>query len=416
MKSWIQIDKNSDFSIHNIPLGIFSTADKTKRPATRIGDFVVDLLALQAFGYFDDVLKEDDFNNVLETEYLNPIFDLAKPRLAELRLRIQQLFNITCNELQHNKEHLDFILHPIHQVQLHLPIKVSNYTDFYSSREHAFNVGTMFRGPENALMPNWKHLPVGYHGRASSIVISGTSIKRPKGQYKPADKETPEFGYTKQMDIELEMAFITRSGKPLGESISIEEAPDYIVGMCIFNDWSARDIQAWEYVPLGPFLGKNFASTMSPWIVLMEALKPFEMSAVEQDVEVLPYLQDKTRTTFDIALEVDLITEGNSRTTICYSNYNYLYWTMAQQLAHHTINGCNIQCGDVMASGTISGSKSNSYGSLLELGWRGTKPIQLHDGTERKFLHNGDTIEIRAFCVKDDVRVGFGTCAGKIIE
>lgn len=416
MKSWIQIDKNSDFSIHNIPLGIFSTADKTKRPATRIGDFVVDLLALQAFGYFDDVLKEDDFNNVLETEYLNPIFDLAKPRLAELRLRIQQLFNITCNELQHNKEHLDFILHPIHQVQLHLPIKVSNYTDFYSSREHAFNVGTMFRGPENALMPNWKHLPVGYHGRASSIVISGTNIKRPKGQYKPADKETPEFGHTKQMDIELEMAFITRSGKPLGESISIEEAQDYIVGMCIFNDWSARDIQAWEYVPLGPFLGKNFASTMSPWIVLMEALKPFEMSAVEQDVEVLPYLHDKARTTFDIALEVDLITEGNSRTTICYSNYNYLYWTMAQQLAHHTINGCNIQCGDVMASGTISGSESNSYGSLLELGWRGTKPIQLQDGTERKFLHNGDTVEIRAFCVKDDVRVGFGTCVGKIIE
>jgi len=415
MQSWLKIAENSDFSLHNIPLGIFSTADKSPRPCTRIGDTVVDLFALQALGYFDDVLNDDDFNAVFETEILNPLFDLHKNRLSDLRLRIQSLFTIQNAALQENIEHRDIVLHNASEVKMHLPIRINNYTDFYSSQEHAYNVGCMFRDPNNALLPNWKHIPIGYHGRASSITVSGTDVIRPKGQFKLPNAEVPIFGATRQLDFELEMAFITRGGKPLGQSISTEEAEDYIVGLCLFNDWSARDIQAWEYVPLGPFLGKNFASTLSPWIILLDALQPFSCEAPAQDVEVLPYLKEKNRSTFDIDLKVFLKTENGEENLICNSNFKYLYWTIAQQLAHHTVNGCNVQCGDVMASGTISGNAENSYGSMLELCWKGTKPITLKDETNRTFINDSDTVIIRASCEKNGIRIGFGECEAKVL-
>jgi fumarylacetoacetase len=273
----------------------------------------------------------------------------------------------------------------------------------------------MFRDPANALLPNWLHLPVGYHGRASSIVVSGTAIHRPKGQYKPAPDAAPEFGPTRQLDMELEVAFITFEGNTLGQHITTAEAEEKIFGLVLFNDWSARDIQAWEYVPLGPFLGKNFGSSMSPWVVTLDALEPFRVASPVQDPPVLPYLQHSGDRHFDIALEAAISTPDGRESTICRSNFKHLYWSMAQQLAHHTVNGCNVRCGDVMASGTISGDTPDSYGSLLELTWKGTRPLTMHDGTERKFLQDGDTLVMRGHCAKDGVRIGFGEVTGKVL-
>lgn len=296
-----------------------------------------------------------------------------------------------------------------------MPIHVSNYTDFYSSIEHATNVGKMFRDPANALLPNWKHLPVGYHGRASSIVVSGVNIHRPKGQMKPADAEKPIFGASKQLDFELEMAFIVNKNTNLGESISTAEAEDAIFGMVIFNDWSARDIQSWEYVPLGPFLGKNFGSSISPWVVTLEALEPFRTASPKQEPEVLDYLKFEGNKNFDINLEVFLQPENSEENLISRSNYKFMYWNMAQQLAHHTINGCNVEVGDIYASGTISGSEKTSFGSMLELTWRGTEPLKLSNGEERKFIEDNDTIIMRGFSEKNGIRVGFGVVKGKIL-
>ncbi len=296
-----------------------------------------------------------------------------------------------------------------------MPVKVGDYTDFYSSRDHATNVGTMFRDPDNALLPNWLHIPVGYHGRASSIILSGQEIHRPKGQRLPADSDQPVFGPSVLMDFELEMAFVTGQGKELGESISTAEADDYIFGMCIFNDWSARDIQKWEYVPLGPFLAKNFASSISPWIVTLDALEPFRVPGEKQDPKVLPYLAFEGNKNIDINLEVQLKSDQFDAHTICKSNYKHMYWNMEQQLAHHTVNGCNINAGDIMASGTISGPTPDSYGSMLELSWRGTKPLQMPDGTERKFINDGDTVIMKAHCEKDGVRIGFGEVNTKLL-
>jgi fumarylacetoacetase len=296
-----------------------------------------------------------------------------------------------------------------------MPVRISNYTDFYSSEEHATNVGTMFRDPKNALLPNWKHLPVGYHGRASSIVVSGTNIHRPKGQIKPPDAEFPVFCPSRKMDFELEVAFITCSETKLGQSITTKEAEEHIFGFVLFNDWSARDIQQWEYVPLGPFLGKNFGSTVSPWIVTMDALEPFRVAGPEQFPHVLPYLTFEGAKNFDLQLEVFLQPEKGEAVTVCRSNFKYLYWNVSQQLAHHTVNGCNIQVGDLYASGTISGPSPGSYGSMLELTWNGQKPLQMPDGTERKFIEDGDTVIIKAVAEKDGVRIGFGECKGKIL-
>jgi fumarylacetoacetase len=289
-----------------------------------------------------------------------------------------------------------------------MPVNVGDYTDFYSSEEHATNVGKMFRDPENALLPNWKHIPVGYHGRSSSIVVSGTPIHRPKGQTKADDQESPAFGPSRLVDFELEMAFITGGPTQLGESIPVNEAEDYIFGLVLFNDLSARDIQKWEYVPLGPFLGKNFGSVVSPWIITLDALEPFRTEGPEQEPEVLPYLRYEGRRSFNINLEVYLQPLRQEAHRICRSNFRYMYWNMSQQLAHHTVNGCNINVGDMYASGTISGPTADSFGSMLELSWKGTRPISLPGGEERKFIQDNDTIIMKGYSEGNGIRIGFG--------
>ena len=298
---------------------------------------------------------------------------------------------------------------------MQLPIQIGDYTDFYASREHATNVGTMFRGKENALMPNWLHLPVGYHGRSSSIIQSNIPIRRPKGQTLPLGSNKPIFGPSKAVDFELEMAFITTDANHLGDSVPVNEAETYIFGLVLFNDWSARDIQRWEYVPLGPFLGKNFASSISPWIVTLDALEPFRVSSPKQDPEPLEYLKSSENKSFDINLEVAIRPQNSVETIVCKSNFKYMYWNMSQQLAHHTANGCPVKAGDMMGSGTISGSKPNSYGSMLELAWKGEKPLKLNDGSERKFINDNDTVILRGFCKKSDLRIGFGEVSTKLL-
>ncbi len=317
--------------------------------------------------------------------------------------------------LKEKPDVFDKYLLPQKDVQLLRPVSIGNYTDFYSSIAHATNVGKMFR-PDNPLLPNWKHLPVAYHGRASSIIASGQNFHRPKGQIQLNENENPVFGATRQLDFELEMAFITFDGKPLGQSISTQEADDYIFGMVIFNDWSARDIQRWEYVPLGPFLAKNFASSISPWVVTLDALEPFRVKGEEQIPEVLPYLKYSGDKNIDINLEVFIEPENAEPARVCKSNYANLYWNMNQQLAHHTINGCNICAGDIYASGTISGAEPDSFGSMLELTWRGTKPIKMADGSERKFINDNDTVIMKAWSEKNGVRVGFGEVKGKVLK
>lgn len=410
MKCFLPFAKDSDFSIYNIPFGIFSK-NSEKHVATRIGDNVVDLYVLSSLGIFNDTVTN---NEVFKSDFLNSFIELGKPTTKKIREKIQEFFSD-----ENNKELFNSIaektIFPINEVTLHLPVKIGDYTDFYSSIEHASNVGTMFRDPNNALLPNWKHLPVGYHGRSSSIILSGIPIHRPKGQTKPNPEEPPVFGPSKLLDFELEMAFITFNGKPLGQHISTQEADDYIFGMVIFNDWSARDIQTWEYVPLGPFLSKNFASSISPWVVTLEALEPFRVEGPEQNPTPLPYLKFTGNKNINIQLEVFIQPENSEPTKVSTSNYKYMYWNMNQQLAHHTINGCNINAADMMASGTISGPTPNSFGSMLELTWRGTKPLKMSDGSERKFINDFDTVTMKAFCINDRVRVGFGKVSSKVL-
>jgi fumarylacetoacetase len=317
--------------------------------------------------------------------------------------------------LRDNKTASELALIHMDEVEMLMPVNVPNYTDFYSSKEHATNVGTMFRDPENALLPNWKHLPVGYHGRASSIVPSGVPIQRPMGQTKPKDADQPVFGPSKRLDFELEMAFITGKENKMGTPITTEEAEDYIFGFVLFNDWSARDIQVWEYVPLGPFLAKNFASSVSPWIVTLEALEPFRTAGPEQDPPVLPYLSYDGFRNFDINLEVAIKPEDSGEKVVCRSNFKFMYWNVCQQLAHHTVNGCNVKVGDMYASGTISGPADDSYGSMLELAWKGTKPIQMPDGSKRAFIEDGDEVIMRGFAEKNGLRIGFGEVSTKVL-
>ncbi|MDZ7775337.1 MAG: fumarylacetoacetase [Bacteroidales bacterium] len=306
-------------------------------------------------------------------------------------------------------------LYPHSDVEMLMPVDVGDYTDFYSSKEHATNVGTMFRDPDNALLPNWKHIPVGYHGRSSSIIVSGTPIHRPKGQTLPAGSEQPVFGPTKLLDFELEMAFITGKSTALGQSITTHNAEQYIFGLVLFNDLSARDIQKWEYVPLGPFLSKSFGSVVSPWVVTLEALEPFRVAGPQQEPEVLPYLRFQGNKSYDINLEVAIQPEKAASTSVCHSNFKYMYWNMCQQLTHQTVNGCNINVGDMYASGTISGPDKGSFGSMLEITWRGQHPVKLSDGTERKFIQDDDTIIMRGFAGNGEVRVGFGEVVTKIL-
>jgi fumarylacetoacetase len=411
-KSWIEVADNSDFSLQNLPFGIFRTQNLSPRVGVAIGDQIVDLQSLFVLGYLENLpFTKDDF----ATNYLNSMMLKGKAACRDLRLRVYKLLLSDSPDLQQNEHHCAQILVNQSDAIMQMPVKVGDYTDFYSSREHATNVGIMFRDPENALLPNWLHIPVGYHGRASSIICSGTPIHRPKGQQRPNDSEPPVYGPSKLLDFELEMAFITFEGKPLGDSISTKEADDYIFGMCLFNDWSARDIQKWEYVPLGPFLGKNFASSISPWVITLDALEQFRIPGPVQEPKVLPYLEYEGEKHIDINLQVAIETDAGNETVISNSNYKHMYWNMNQQLAHHTVNGCDIHCGDMMASGTISGPVPESYGSMLELSWKGTKPLTLNDGSERKFLQDGDTVIMRGYCEKDGVRVGFGEVSTKIL-
>ena len=412
MKSFINYPQNSDFSIHNIPFGVAVFNREYIACCTRIGDLVIDLATLYDYGFFDEI--EGLNENVFEAYTLNEFIELGKPVTNAVRLKIQELL-LEGSSLSHDEKTIEECFYDLDKVQMMMPLHVQNYTDFYSSIEHATNVGKMFRDPANALLPNWKHLPVGYHGRASSIVVSGINFHRPKGQMKPADAEKPIFGASKQLDFELEMAFVLNKNTEIGESISTQEAEDAIFGMVIFNDWSARDIQSWEYVPLGPFLGKNFCSSISPWVVTLEALEPFRTVSPKQEPEVLDYLKFEGDKNFDINLEVYLQPENGEENLICKSNYKYMYWNMTQQLAHHTINGCNVEVGDLYASGTISGSEPNSFGSMLELTWRGQNPLKLSDGSERKFIEDHDTIIMRGFSEKDGIRVGFGEVRGKVL-
>ncbi|WP_161531606.1 fumarylacetoacetase [Riemerella anatipestifer] len=412
MKSFVNYNEQSDFSIYNIPFGVAVFNHEYIACATRIGDLVIDLASLYDYGYFDDI--EGLTENVFEGYTLNDFIELGKPVTTVVRERIQALL-LEGSKLSKDEKVIEECFYDLDEVEMLMPVHIPNYTDFYSSIEHATNVGKMFRDPENALLPNWKHIPVGYHGRASSIVTSGVDFHRPKGQMKPADANQPIFGASKQLDFELEMAFIVNKNTEMGESISTKDAEDSIFGMVLFNDWSARDIQSWEYVPLGPFLGKNFCSSISPWVVTLEALEPFRTTSPKQEPEVLPYLKFEGDKNFDIALEVYLSPENGAENLICQSNFKYMYWNMAQQLAHHTVNGCNVEVGDMYASGTISGKEPSSFGSMLELTWRGQNPLILSDGSERKFIEDGDTITMRGFAQKEHIRVGFGEVKTKVL-
>lgn len=412
LKSWVDVPQGSDFPIQNLPFGVFRTESQLPRVGVAIGDKILDLKALHILGYLENLpFRLEDFL----ADSLNPMMKHGKKASRDLRNRISKLLRSDMPDLRDREHHVKQVLVSQSEVQMLLPIRVGDYTDFYSSEDHARNVGTMFRDPAKALLPNWKHLPVGYHGRASSIVVSGTPINRPMGQVNPSDDTPPTFKASGQLDFELEVAFVTFDGKPMGQRISTGEADDYIFGLMLFNDWSARDIQRWEYVPLGPFLAKNFGSTVSPWVVTLDALEPFRVPGPVQDPEVLPYLKYEGNKNIDIHLEVGIIPSNGQETIVSRSNYKHMYWNMTQQLAHHTVGGCNIKCGDMMASGTISGPTEGSFGSMLEIAWKGTKPVAMTDGSTRNFILDGDNVVIRGYAEKEGLRVGFGKCEGVVL-
>jgi fumarylacetoacetase len=416
LRSFIDVPPNSHFPIHNLPYGVFRpSAGHTPRIGVAIGDAVLDLSVLADRG----LLSGRSLGNgtALREPNLNAFMALGSEAWREARNRVTRLLKADEPTLRDNAGLRKAAFFPRSKVEMLLPSAIGDYTDFYSSREHATNVGVMFRGPDSALQPNWLHLPVGYHGRASSVVVSGTSVRRPMGQTKADDADHPTYGPSRLMDFELEMGFFIGPGNLLGEPIPIAEAMDHIFGMVLVNDWSARDIQKWEYVPLGPFLGKSFATSISPWVVTMEALEPFRCAGPEQDdPEPLEYLRSPGDCAYDVHLEVHLRSEKmKDAVTIATSNFRYMYWSICQQLAHHTINGCNARPGDLYASGTISGSKEHERGSMLELSWRGTEPIELPNGEERKFLADGDTVTMTGWCEKNGIRVGFGEVTGTLL-
>ncbi|MGJ5643333.1 fumarylacetoacetase [Formosa sp. S-31] len=404
-KTWLHVDKNSDFPIQNIPFGVFLTRDDIITIGTRIGDTAIDLGALHQLGYFDDIPLTDD---IFLQDTLNDFIADGRKTWRAVRNKIADIFDDENDTLKNNKQHKEIVLFRLDEIEMQLPVEIGDYTDFYSSIEHATNVGTMFRSAENALMPNWLHIPVGYHGRSSSIIPSGIPVHRPQGQTLPEGATEPVFGPSKLVDFELEMAFITTDANDLGEPIPVEEAEEYIFGLVLFNDWSARDIQKWEYVPLGPFLAKSFASSMSPWIVTLDALEPYRVQGPKPIKKQMPYLQSKGPKSFDINLEVAIQPKKAKETIVSRSNFKYMYWNMSQQLAHHTINGCPVNSGDLMGSGTISGPTPDTFGSMLELTWKGEKPLKMKDGSERTFINDYDTVIMRGYCENDGTRIGFG--------
>ncbi len=405
--SWRNIPENSDFSIYNLPFGIFSVNNDIPGVGVALGDEVINIGEVASLGLFDHLGIP---KLVWYQPVLNDFIELGKIKTREVRRILQSEL---CNPDSILKEHPD-IFYPMKEITSHMPIRVGDYTDFYSSIEHATNVGKMFRDPENALLPNWRHMPVGYHGRSSSIVLSGTPVIRPWGQVKKGE-DPPEFQPTERLDFELEMALIIGKENQLGTPVNTSEAEEYLFGMVLFNDWSARDIQKWEYVPLGPFLGKNFASSISPWVVTMEALDAFRVSGPSQEPSVLSYLQFEGLHNYDIQLSVSLETKNGNYAPITNSNYKYMYWNGVQQIAHHTANGCNLRIGDLLASGTISGPTKGSYGSMLELSWGGQQPIHLSDGSTRTFVEDGDTITMTGFAQMEDRKVGFGSVVTKVL-
>lgn len=418
LSSFIDVAADSDFSIHNLPYGIFSlsadeASDKSKRRAgVAIGDQVLDLALLEAKGLLDL-----DGGPYFNQPTLNAFIASGRDNWTLARQAIQQLLSADCDTLQSDSELVSQALIKQSEVTLHLPIQVPGYTDFYSSKEHATNVGTMFRDPANALLPNWAEMPVGYNGRASTVVVSGTDIIRPSGQLKPSADERPIFSPCKRLDFELETGFIVGQPNEMGHPIKVDDAWDHIFGMVLLNDWSARDIQKWEYVPLGPFNAKTFATQISPWIVTMDALAPFKTACPVQEPKPLAYLREHSSdTSFDIELSVELLPEGAEQATpICRTNFKYMYWSMAQQLTHHTITGCKVEVGDIMGSGTISGPTPDKFGSMLELAWNATKPLQLDQGKSRSFIEDGDTVIMKGHAQKDGIRVGFGEVRGKVL-
>ncbi|CAN7984030.1 unnamed protein product [Ixodes hexagonus] len=414
--SFVPIAEGSDFTYENLPYGIFSTpTNKKPRPGVAIGDYILDLSVIKHF-FSGPHLKNSQ--HVFEEPSLNSFMGLGRPAWLEARQVIQKLLSKNEPVLKDDVALKAKALVPMSQATMHLPAQIGEcgYTDFYSSLEHATNVGIMFRGKDNALMPNWKHLPVGYHGRASSVVVSGTPIRRPNGQTRPDDSKPPVFGPCRLMDFELEMAFFVGPASSLGDPIPVQTAENHIFGMVLMNDWSARDIQKWEYVPLGPFTAKNLGTTISPWVVTLEALEAFRCPNTPQDPAPMPYLLHKDNFNFDINLEVTIKPkDSNDSTVVSKSNFKHMYWTMKQQLAHHSVTGCNMQPGDLLGSGTISGPTEDSYGSMLELCWKGTKQVPLKNGETRTFLKDWDEVVIKGYCQANGKRVGFGECKGVVL-
>ena len=411
-KSWIEVPENSDFPIQNIPFGVFLTKENVVTVGTRIGDSAIDLGALQQLGYFSGIELTDD---MFIQDTLNDFISDGKKTWRLVRNRIAEIFDENNPDLRDNAAHKDILIFKIDEVEMQLPVLIGDYTDFYSSKIHASNIGKMIRNEENALLPNWPQMPIGYHGRSSTIVPSGIPVHRPIGQSLPYEGLTPVFGASHSVDFELETAFITTDANIMGEMIPISEAEDYIFGMVLLNDWTARDIQKWEYMPLGPLLSKNFATSISPWIVTMDALEPFRIASPKQNPSPLPYLQQKGKHSFDINLEAALQPENGEPNTVSKSNFKHMYWTMNQQLTHHTSNGCRVNSGDMMGSGAISAPTEDGYASMLELTWAGEKPIKLNDGTERKFINDNDTVIIKGYCENSQVRIGFGEVCSKLL-
>ena len=408
-KSFIEVDAASHFPIQNLPYGVFQhPQDPSARVGVAIGNQILDLAALERQGLLADFGARSP---VFDRGSLNPFFDLGRAAWKRVRTRLGELLSAECGELRDNGPLCNQVLLPMDACQMLLPVEVPDYTDFYSSRDHATNVGTMLRGAENALQENWLHLPVAYHGRASSLVISGTDIPRPSGQLAAG-----QFGPSRALDFELEMGFFVGTNTELGEPIPIEQTAEHIFGMVLVNDWSARDIQKWEYVPLGPFLSKSFATSISPWVVTTDALAEFRRPLPVQDPEVLPYLRWDADHSYDIELGVSLTPESSSTAIeITRSNFQHLYWSIHQQLAHHTVAGCNVRVGDLLASGTISGPEREARGCMLELSWRGAEPLELPGGEQRTFLTDGDRITMTAWCQGDGYRIGFGEVTGKLL-
>lgn len=414
LRSFIAVEPECDFSIQNLPYGVFSHGEGSRRIGVAIGDQVLDLAVLEQRGFFATADLGDKM--IFDQPTLNAFMALGRSAWTVVRAVVTDLLSEKTPTLRDDGALRTDALAPMSEVEMHLPAQIGDYTDFYSSKEHATNVGTMFRGKDNALMPNWTWIPVGYHGRASSVVVSGTDLHRPVGQTKADDATAPTVGPCRLLDFELEMGFFVGPRTSLGDAIGVDAAEQHIFGMVLVNDWSARDIQKWEYVPLGPFLAKNFGTSISPWVVTLDALEPFRCPGPMQDPAPLSYLATKGGHAFDIQLEVTLQGEQMPEPAVlCQTNFRNLYWSMAQQLAHHTVNGCDVRPGDLLASGTISGSSPNSYGSMLELCWRGERPLKMPNGEERKFIKDGDRITMKGSCQGNGFRVGFGSVTGKIL-